>query len=774
MIPHTAGAMRHACVLTCMRHAKITQLTQNGTHVSDYYHKLNSLWKQYDILCKLPTCECDADKKRKEYYNQRKLMKFLMGLDDSYQPVRTTILTSDPFPSVKAIAKLICMLDEKSLPVQNHANMIDSGANQHKTHSDKDFESIIDVSSLNLAVGRPNTTRARVKQIGNLRISDKLVLYGVLVIPEYCVSLLSVYCLFRDNSLFVGFDAYACYILELVTRKTIVTSSVYEGLYVFTNSNKGECNHITKLSNMLSKITRHSRLGHPGDQVLDVLKDELKFIKESDDKQCEVTFFYSEWQVEVRFYENAFPFITMETCFVGNEVTNVNQLNFFDIYESENQVSQCPNDEGKDDLSSDGTRGYLPNDAVSTEHTGSNPTVATLHADKHHPESITETFLQDSDTPGPSFTLRRSQRDTVKPRKFNDYVIEGKVKFGIEKTVNYSNLTSENFYFVTSINKSIEPTTYWEASKFNIGYKARLVAKGYNQRECIDFDETFSPVVKMTTVRCVISLAVTNGWDLYHLDVNNAFLYGDLDEDVYMSLPLGYFSESEKRVCKLKKSLYEISGSSQKQAPRKWNEKLTCDLSEHGFVQSKNDYSLFVKSEKNIFVVLLVYVDDIVITENDVHEIKKFKQFFNSKFLIKDLGVLKYFLGIKVLKTETGICLSQRKYCLELLSQFGLLGCKPAPTPLESGFILNTEKTKSDRTLSNINEYQRLIGKLIYLTLTRPNISYSVHLLSQFIHSPLNSHFKCGLRLLRYLKGAPGLGVHISKSVDMGLVVLVP
>ncbi|XP_071741059.1 uncharacterized mitochondrial protein AtMg00810-like [Rutidosis leptorrhynchoides] len=198
----------------------------------------------------------------------------------------------------------------------------------------------------------------------------------------------------------------------------------------------------------------------------------------------------------------------------------------------------------------------------------------------------------------------------------------------------------------------------------------------------------------MTTVQCLLNIAVVNNWDLYQLDVNNAFLYGDLDEDVYMSLPL-------------------------------W--------------------------------------------VNIVEEIDKFKLFLSSKFLIKDLGILKYFLGIEVLRTQYGICLSERKHCLELLAKFGVLGCKHAQTPLEAGFVLNTECTQSDKALENINKYQKLIGKLIYLTLTRPDIAYSVHLLSQFMHSPLQSHLKCALRLLRYLKGAPGLGVHNSKTCDVEL-----
>ena len=184
-------------------------------------------------------------------------------------------------------------------------------------------------------------------------------------------------------------------------------------------------------------------------------------------------------------------------------------------------------------------------------------------------------------------------------------------------------------------------------------YKARLVVKGCNQKEGVDFDETFSPVVKMVTIRCLLVVAIQNNWPVFQLDVNNAFLYGDLDESVYMKLPEGYFSNDDTRVCRLNKSLYGL-----KQAPRQWNAKLTVVLIENGFSQSKSDYSLFTKSDNDVFLALLVYVDDIIITGNSVSEIDKFKVFLNSKYMIKDLGKLKYFLGIEVNDIENGICLN--------------------------------------------------------------------------------------------------------------------
>ncbi|GKC91104.1 ribonuclease H-like domain-containing protein [Tanacetum coccineum] len=152
----------------------------------------------------------------------------------------------------------------------------------------------------------------------------------------------------------------------------------------------------------------------------------------------------------------------------------------------------------------------------------------------------------------------------------------------------------------------------------------------------------------MVTVRCLLNIVVSNSWHVFQLDVNNAFLYGYLDEIVYMKPPEGYFPSGNK-VCKLKKSLYGL-----KQALRKWNAKLTSTLIENSFSKSKFDYFLYTKSDKGVFLALLVYVDDIMITGNNVYEIKKFKVFLKSKFMIKDLGKLKYFLGIEVVDTDKG------------------------------------------------------------------------------------------------------------------------
>ncbi|GJT48260.1 ribonuclease H-like domain-containing protein [Tanacetum coccineum] len=201
------------------------------------------------------------------------------------------------------------------------------------------------------------------------------------------------------------------------------------------------------------------------------------------------------------------------------------------------------------------------------------------------------------------------------------------------------------------------------------------MAQGFGQKEGIDNEETFSPVVKMVTVRCLLNVVVSNNWPMFQLDVNNAFLYGDLVETVYMRPPEGYFPSGNK-VCRPKKSLYGL-----KQAPRQWNAKLTSTLIENSFFQSKYDYSLYTKSDKCVFLALLVYVDDIITT---------------------------------VIDADKGICLNQRNYVLDLLSEYGMLVRKPAKTPLMSKLIISNEASDIDHTLDSITDYQKLMVIMEY------------------------------------------------------------
>ncbi|KAJ0518591.1 putative RNA-directed DNA polymerase [Helianthus annuus] len=272
-------------------------------------------------------------------------------------------------------------------------------------------------------------------------------------------------------------------------------------------------------------------------------------------------------------------------------------------------------------------------------------------------------------------------------------------------------------------------------------FKARLVAKGFTQMEGVDYHDTFAPVAKLVTVRTLLAVAVKKRWVINQLDVNNAFLHGDLNEEVYMKLPQGFAKENDTRVCRLNKSLYGL-----KQASRNWYQKFTSSLLELGYKQCKADYSLFIFKEDACFVAALIYVDDVIIVGNDARKIQHTKVELDRRFSIKDLGTLKYFLGIEVARTPEGLVLSQRKYILDILEDCGLQGCKPSPFPFEQNLKLdkNDEEPKVDAS-----RYRRLVGRLLYLQATRPDIAYSVNVLSQFVADPRQSHMDAAHRVLR-------------------------
>lgn len=284
-------------------------------------------------------------------------------------------------------------------------------------------------------------------------------------------------------------------------------------------------------------------------------------------------------------------------------------------------------------------------------------------------------------------------------------------------------------------------------------YKARLVAQGFKQEYGIDYEETFAPVAKMTTVRTLLAVAAIRQWDISQMDVTNAFLNGELSETVYMKPPPG-FSTSPSMVCKLRKALYGL-----KQAPRAWFSKLKSVLLKGGYRQSHNDYSLFISPSTQGTVFVLIYVDDLLITGDDVEGILQLKGMLQSSFQMKDLGHASYFLGLEISRNDGGYFLCQRKYTKEILDMAHLTDTTTIDTPMEQ----NTHYSKTDgEPLSDPTLYRRLVGSLVYLTVTRPDIAHAVHILSQFVSDPRRLHLTAVYRLLRYLRSTATMGLHYS------------
>ncbi|CAM6116227.1 unnamed protein product [Calypogeia fissa] len=296
----------------------------------------------------------------------------------------------------------------------------------------------------------------------------------------------------------------------------------------------------------------------------------------------------------------------------------------------------------------------------------------------------------------------------------------------------------------------------------NIRYKARVVARGFEQRPGLDYDETFAPVVKWSTVRLIVALAAAFGYPLYHMDVVTAFLNGTLDELIYMLQPAGFEEPGKEHlVCKLNRSIYGL-----KQSPRVWYEEVDNFLRSIGCIRSKLDPNLYFTYESGHLVVLLLFVDDLLITGSNSIAIDAMKQTLSHKYEMKDLGPVKRYLGVDFHTTQEGIFLHQTSYARQILEDYQMQDCRPASTPLPEGQILSLE-TNTEAVDST--HYSQLVGKLIYLTTTRPDLSFAVNLISRYMSSPQHAHLTGAHHILRYLKATSDLGLYYLRNSQLKL-----
>ena len=298
-------------------------------------------------------------------------------------------------------------------------------------------------------------------------------------------------------------------------------------------------------------------------------------------------------------------------------------------------------------------------------------------------------------------------------------------------------------------------------------YKARLVARGFTQRYGIDYEETFAPVVKFASLRCLLALAAFEDMELHQMDVKTAYLNGDLKEEIFMEQPEG-FDTGDGKMCRLRKSLYGL-----KQAGRTWYEKIDNTFAELGFVRSEADHSIYVKDKDGVKTIIALYVDDLVIACNDEAALASIKRELGQHYEMKDLGTLHYCLGLRITRnreTRT-IAIDQTRYIEGVLERYGMADCKSIGTPLDPGTKLVKGGDLAENEEMRGVPYINAVGSLMYAMLgTRPDIAQAVGVLSKFSADPRPTHWKAVKRVMRYLQGSKEAALTYKPTNDTSMV----
>ena len=293
----------------------------------------------------------------------------------------------------------------------------------------------------------------------------------------------------------------------------------------------------------------------------------------------------------------------------------------------------------------------------------------------------------------------------------------------------------------------------------SISHKARLVAQGYSQKYGIDYQETYSPVVRFESVRALLAFAACKNMHIHHLDVATAFLNSKLDENIYMKQPEGFvISGKENYVCHLNKSIYGL-----KQSSMNWNRNFGNFLKNLGFSRSNNDSCIYIYFDKNVTCFIALYVDDLMVVCDSNDFLNDIKTKLKREYSMKDLGEIKQFLGIEINKKVNNIFISQCQFIEKLLKKFNFDVCKSVDTPVDLSQKLFIAHDKDE--LFDVDVYQSAVGALLYLsTRTRPDLCYAVSNVARFCTKPTKVHWQAIKRIFRYLRGTSNLGILYSNE----------
>ncbi|KAI3758874.1 hypothetical protein L6452_06446 [Arctium lappa] len=282
--------------------------------------------------------------------------------------------------------------------------------------------------------------------------------------------------------------------------------------------------------------------------------------------------------------------------------------------------------------------------------------------------------------------------------------------------------------------------------------KARLVAQRYTQEEGIDYEEVFAPISRIEAIRLFLAYTSFMQFRVFQMEVKSAFLYGTIDEEVYVCQLPGFENPNfPDKVYKLKRTLYGLH-----QAPRAWYDTLSTYLLENGFEREIIDNTLFIKRKKKDILLVQIYVDDIIFGSTKDYMCKEFKDLIHKRFKMSSMGELTFFLGLQVKQKKDGIFISQSKYVQDILTKFGFSDSKPASTPMETHKQITADLEGED---VDVHHYIYMIGSLMYLTASKPDIMFVVCVCARFQVRPKQSHSQAVKRIFRYLKGQPRLGL---------------